>query len=173
MAPGTPGIIAVSQGNSSYSFPACGSLAVFDDTVPRTHTAPAHPAAVYHDYESIALANGGKSIYAQSAISSQDFFSLTVSPAGMTFDTFRSPVGGLGYQLHYDAGNGLRCSDGGRVTNATDGSTRAPKSQDGKIRCAPTPPWSPASSSPSTDTPPLRLASPHLGTQRQRNDSAI
>jgi hypothetical protein len=122
VAPGAPRTIAVSQGNSLVDFPACGQLAVFDDAVPRINTAPDHPDTTYHDYESIAWANGGDSIYAQSSASSQDLFALSVSSSGVTFDKFYFSVGGLGYQLHYDAGTGYLYSDGGRATNPADGS---------------------------------------------------
>ncbi len=116
VAPGAPQTIAVTQGNVGIEPLGCGPVAIFDGATPRNDVATG-------DFSHLTWGADNTALYAQSddAISTEYLAALSVSPAGVAFDKTLSSNIYLGYRPHFDAGTGYIYSDGGAVTNPTDG----------------------------------------------------
>jgi hypothetical protein len=112
VAPGLPHTTAVTRGLDADP-PADGGITIFDDATPRPVSAPGWGPSD-HSYDSLQWGADATELYAaDSATTGYDFYTLTVSSAGVVLNQDYSGVFWNQGRIHFDSGTGLVYSDDG------------------------------------------------------------
>jgi trimeric autotransporter adhesin len=112
VAPGAPHTVAASRGVMNLDPDSEGGIAIYDDGVQRP-TIAAGWGPTTDSYDSLQWGADASTLYAANTEGGGDFYSLTVSPSGVSLDEDYPSVFWNPGRIHYDSANGLIYSDDG------------------------------------------------------------
>ena len=120
VAPGAPHTTAVALGVTGITTPAVGGIVIFDDSTPRSTTAP---AGSFDLYSSLQWGSDDTALYAANNESSSfDLYVLSVGSAGVTLQhDYPGDFSKYYFNIHFDSGTGLIYADDGQIVDPSTG----------------------------------------------------